>query len=221
MKIRTESHLCDTIDADLIWRKKELTDLKFLLQSAAARRETKPALLRSAVTLLYAHWEGFIKLVALSYLEYVAAQGLRFEELAPSFLAIAARSRLNAATGAKRIRVHLEITQFFRSGLGERCNLPYKDGIRTQANLSSDVLREIIDSLALDFSPFETKLHLIDETLLRTRNTIAHGEYLVITEQRYEELSREVLEMMENFRTQVQNAALLYAFKVDGNQKRP
>jgi hypothetical protein len=217
MRIRTGSQLCDRIDEDLIWRKRELTDIKFLLETAAAKRERKPALLRSAVTLLYAHWEGFIKTAALSYLEYVAAQNLRFEELAPSFLALAARSILNAGTGAKRIRVHLEITKFFRSGLSEKSTLPYKDGIRTQANLSSEVLREIVDTLGLDFSPFETKAHLIDETLLRSRNTIAHGEYLLITEQCYQELSREVLEMMEDFRTQVQNAALLYVFRVDGN----
>jgi hypothetical protein len=37
MKIRTELQLCEIIDADLIWRKKELTDLKFLLETAAAR----------------------------------------------------------------------------------------------------------------------------------------------------------------------------------------
>jgi hypothetical protein len=212
--------LCDIIDADLIWRKKELTDLKFLLETAAAKRERKPALLRGAITLLYAHWEGFINAVSLSYLEYVAMQGLRFDELASSFLALATRSILNAGTGAKRIRSHLEITKFFRFGLGEKSSLPYKDGIRTQGNLSSEMLKEIVDTLGLDFSPFETKLHLIDETLLRSRNTIAHGEHLLITEKSYEELSREILEMVENFRTQVQNAALLYAFKVDASQKR-
>jgi hypothetical protein len=218
MKIRTELQLCEIIDADLIWRKKELTDLKFLLETAAARRERKPALLRGAVTLLYAHWEGFIKAVALSYLEYVATLGLRFEELSSNFLALAARRLLNGGTGAKRVQVHLEITKFFRSGLSQKSNLPYKDGIRTQGNLSSDVLKEIIDSLGLDFSPFEAKSNLIDDILLRSRNTIAHGEYLQMTEERYEELSRDVLEMMENFRTQVQNAAVLHAFQANAHQ---
>jgi hypothetical protein len=193
--------------------------VKFLLESSIAKRKRKPALLRSAITLLYAHWEGFIKAAALTYIEYVAAQGLRFEELASCFLALAARSILNTGTGAKRIRVHLEITKFFRSGLSEKSSVPYRDGIRTQGNLSSDVLKEIVDTLGLDFSPYETKLHLIDDTLLRSRNTIAHGEYLQITEERYEELSREIMGMMENFRTQVQNAALLCAFKLNGNQE--
>ncbi len=213
MKLHTEAQLCDFIDADLIWRKKELTQFKFLLEGSTNREDRRVALLRSAVTLLYAHWEGFIKAAGLAYLEYVSVQRLRFEELAPHFLALAARRILNAATGSKRVHVHLEVTKFFRSRLSELSSLPYKDGISTRANLSSDALREVVETLGLDFGPFETKSHLIDEGLLHARNTIAHGEYLMITEKRYDELSQEILQMMECFRTQVQNAAVLRAFK--------
>lgn len=213
MKVRTEAHLFDLIDAELIWRKKELTQFKFLLESSGSREDRRIALLRSAVTLLYAHWEGFIKASGLAYLEYVASQRLRFDELAPSFLALAARRILAAATGVKRIHAHVEVTKFFRIGLSQTSALPYKDGISTRANLSSEVLREIVETLGLDFAPYETKSRLIDEALLYSRNTIAHGEYLIVTEQRYEEISREVLGMMEIFRTQVQNATALREFK--------
>lgn len=213
MKVRTEAQLFDLIDAELIWRKKELTQFKFLLESSGSREDRRIALLRSAVTLLYAHWEGFIKATGLAYLEYVASQRLRFDELAPSFLALAARRMLAAATGVKRIHAHVEATKFFRSGLSQTSALPYKDEISTRANLSSEVLREIVETLGLDFTPYETKGRLIDEVLLYSRNTIAHGEYLVVTEQRYEEISREVLGMMEMFRTQVQNATALREFK--------
>jgi hypothetical protein len=177
MKVRTEVQLFDLIDGELIWRKKELTQFKFLLESAGNREDRRVALLRSAVTLLYAHWESFFKTTGLVYLEYVASQRLRFEELAPSFLALAARKLLGAATGAKRIHAHVEVTRFFRGGLSQTSSLPYRDGISTRANLSSEVLREIIETLGLDFAPYETKGHLIDEGLLYSRNTIAHGEY--------------------------------------------
>lgn len=80
MKIRTESQLSDAIDNDLIWRKKELTQLKFLLESVAGRGDRESTVLRGAVTLVYAHWEGFVKLAGLSYLEYVSGQRLRFDE---------------------------------------------------------------------------------------------------------------------------------------------
>jgi hypothetical protein len=213
MKVRTEAQLLETVDADLIWRKKELTQFKFLLESSAGREDRQKALLRTAVALLYAHWEGFIKTASLAYLEFVASQRLSYDKLALSFLALAARKVLNPATGAKKLRLHLEVTKFFRSGLSEQSSLPYKDGINTKSNLSSDVLREIIDTLGLDYTPFETKTHLIDESLLWSRNTIAHGEYLTVTEGHYEEIAREVLGMMDNFRTQVENATVLHAFK--------
>lgn len=214
MKLRTMSQVCEYIDSDLIWRKKELTQFKFLLDSSSNRLDRQSALLRSAVTLLYAHWEGFIKSAGLAYLEYVAAQILRFEELAPSFLALAARKILANASGTRKIRPHIEVTRFFRSGLSAKSFLSYKDAITTEANLSSYALREIVETLGLDYSFYETKGHLIDETLLKSRNTIAHGEFMLITQERYEELAREILTMMEDFRTQIQNATVLQAFRI-------
>lgn len=215
MKIRTESQFCGCVDEDLIWRKKELTQIKFLLDSSRNRADQRAVLLRGAVTLLYAHWEGFIKTAGMAYLEYVASQRLRFDQLAPNFLALAARNIINSGIGARKIDIHLTITQFFLSGLGERCNLPYKDkdGITTGSNLSSEILREIVDTLGLDFSPYSMRTHLIDEALLKSRNTIAHGEFLEIDIGRYEELYREIIEMMEMFRTQIQNAVATQAFK--------
>lgn len=213
MKIRTESQLFDTVDADLIWRKKELTQIKFLVESSSDRFDRRVAMLRSAVPVLYAHWEGFIRAASLAYLEYVASQRLAYQDLSPNFLAIAARKQLNNASSSTRIKAHLDLIDFLRNRQSERSNLPYDDGISTRANLSSEALREIVDTLGLDFSPFESRAHLIDEALLRLRNTIAHGEYLVITQERYDELSKNILEMMENYRTQVQNAAVQNLFR--------
>lgn len=212
MKVRTEALLFDAIDAELIWRKKELTQFKFLLGSVSSREDRRTAVLRGAVTLLYAHWEGFIKASGVAYLEYVASLRLRYEQLAAPFLALASRRLLNAATGSKKIKTHIEIAHFFRTGLSAASAIPYRDSISTKSNLSSDVFREIVESLGLDYAPYQTKGHLIDEGLLKSRNEIAHGEHIIITEARYDELSSEVLGMMEIFRTQVQNAAVLKQF---------
>jgi RiboL-PSP-HEPN len=212
MSIRTIEQLYDALAADLIWRKKELSAYKLAMETAENRPDRRQAFLRGAVALLYAHWEGFVKQASQAYLEYVFYQRLKHSELAPPFLALAIRPLLRAAGDSGRIATHLRLTRFFLDGLDAPSVIPVKDGISTRANLSSRVLREIVDSLGLDYRDFETKAELIDEGLLESRNTIAHGEFLLVTPERFSQLHSEVIAMMETFSTQVTNAAALRRF---------
>ncbi len=58
--------------------------------------------------------------------------------------------------------------------------MPWLDGesIRTESNLSSKVLKEILWCLGIEDTPFILKAQLIDEKLAGKRNHIAHGEFL-------------------------------------------
>jgi hypothetical protein len=212
VNIRTEENLSDRLSADLIWRKREISVLRWLIAKATTDR--RDPLLRAAVALLYAHWEGFIKEAGTAYLEFVHFRRLRHCELAPNFIALAARSILRRASTTNKLSAHLEVTQFFLSRLDEQSHLPYKESVRTRANLSSAVLREIVDTLGLGFSAYETKVHIIDERLLQARNNIAHGQYLLVDEKSVDELASEVLGMLETFRTQIENAAFRGDYRV-------
>lgn len=212
MNLRTVEQLSDALSADIIWRKKELTSIRLMVESKSLSEDRKTAVLRGAVALLYAHWEGFVKAAGNAYLEFVHFQGLSYQQLARNFVALGARGRLKKAAGTTKIQAYLDVVDFFLENLGDRCSLPYKDGISTQSNLSSLVLRNIVETLGLDYSEFETKEKLLDELLLRQRNTIAHGEYLITTIEGYLDLYEDILQMMEAFRTQVDNAAALKRF---------
>lgn len=62
----------------------------------------------------------------------------------------------------------------------------------------------------LDYSFYQTKQVIIDEQLLKRRNMIEHGEslpYLSLDREEYRELQGQILGMMEDFRTQVENHA--------------
>jgi hypothetical protein len=210
MKIRTTEQLIDKVAAEISWRRKELTDLRDVVQSSVVSRTRREAMTRAAVALLYAHWEGFVKAVAEDYLKFVAMQRCKHSELSGNMLAIVLRSKLNAARMSKRIEAHLGVVDFFRSEseMEARCALPYKGAVRTEANLSSTVLLEILRTLGFDITEYEPKYHLIDHKLVERRNHIAHGAALDVSVEDYLELQDEVLSLMNTFRNQIENYAV-------------
>src|ERR1019366_2101425 len=64
------------------------------------------------------------------------------DELSPNIIALAVRGKLRGASDSNRIRLYLETTNFFRSGLTERGALP-KDAISTRRHLSSACPRRV------------------------------------------------------------------------------
>ena len=80
-------------------------------------------------------------------------------------------------------------------------------------NLNSEVLREILHLLDLDHQPYETKRVLLDQRLLRKRNEIAHGEHSSVNRTNYDELHAGVLNLLDRFRDDVENAAQLKHFR--------
>ncbi|AFZ03241.1 MAE_28990/MAE_18760 family HEPN-like nuclease [Calothrix sp. PCC 6303] len=208
MKIRTLEHLNQRLTDDLIWRRKEISDLKSLIETNSFRLSKHNAVLRSGVTLLYANWEGYIKTAATSYLEFVARQQLTCEELAINFVAVAMKFKLKEASETNKATIFTEVANFMLTQTSQKISLPYEDVISTSSNLSSDILREIVCLLGLDYSFYQTKEVIINEQLLKRRNGIAHGEYLSLDREEYQQLHNEILGMMENFRTQVENNAI-------------
>jgi hypothetical protein len=208
MSIRTVEELSDKLSNDLAWRKKELSEIKSLVEARNVSDQRHKVLLRSGVCILYSHWEGFVKLAANSYLEYVRLKKLTYKELSSNFLALAMKEKLKEAKETNKPSLYIPVCDFFLSELNQRCTLP-KDAISTASNLSSEILKEITDILGIDFSLYSTKSVLIDTKLLKTRNEIAHGNnYSVFEKEEYIELHIEIIGMLDIFRNQIENAAI-------------
>ena len=213
MSVRTSEGLADSLAEDLVWRKKELTVLRKLVSTASTDR--KDVLVRSLVAILYAHWEGFLKNTAASYLEYVGARRLPYSELSTNFVAYALLPRVRAAAKQRNLGDMIDVVRFLREDMGRRSQFA-KDGVDAESNLSSRVLRNLTTALGLDYRAFESKAVLIDERLLWNRNRIAHGQYLSLDAEDALALATNILSLMEVFRDEVENAVALSRYKHPG-----
>ncbi len=213
MKIRSTKELNAAIDYDLSERKKELQTLKFLIDKQKRDHEKK-ALFRAAVPILYAHWEGFTKKAATFYLELVSCQQLKLSELESNFVAIACRSYFKKASESEKVSVRKELIDFIRENNNKRAIIPTDKVIDTESNLSSAVLQSIFSTIGLSYHSFWIGNELPIENLRITRNSIAHGGDTVIDKETYKQLHELVICLMDNIRTDIQNAAILKRYRI-------
>lgn len=207
MSVLTIEDLYDHLSSDIAWRKKELSMLKGMIISSTSQSMEK-TLLRSGIALLYAHWEGFVKLSASTYLGYIGKRRLPYQQLSNNFIAIRLNQIINRLSASNKVSECMDIVEFFQSRLGERFSFVNKNAIDTESNLSSKVFKEIICTLNFDYSPYATKETIIDLKLVKNRNEIAHGEYLSIDADDYFNLESDILSLMVLFNNQIDNAAV-------------
>lgn len=210
--IRTTDQLIDKIATELVWRRKELTDLRALVQQFDGELRSK-VLIRCAIALLYAHWEGFVKKTSAYYLEYVASHRLPYKKLAPNFVALTLKFKFSELSASEKISGGNALADFFCTSLDRQSNVPYKNIVDTKSNLSSKVLLDILSALGLNHSLFSTKLNFIDTNLVNPRNHVAHGEILELNTDEYLELHDGVISLIETFRTEIENSSITKRFE--------
>ena len=210
-KVRTQTQLQDFLDTELGWRIKEIADMKSAVKNA--RFLSEKTIIRAAVALLYGHWEGFVKSATTGYLSYVENQGLTYAELHTCFVVFGLKKVLNELAESRKAIGNIAAVEFLREQLCERAQLKIDRAINTEANLSSQVLANILLSVGIDASPYESRYHLIDERLLKRRNNIAHGEFLEVSPDEWSSLADEILLMLRQLKTDIENASALSAFK--------
>ena len=212
MPVRTEIELASRLDREIAWRKHELT----LLNLGVHEERVGAAAIRAGICLLYAHWEGFIKIAATSYLEFVAGRRLRYDELRMNFLAIGMRRDFRHAMGQRDVAVYARLVERIHSAGQRRLTLPVDDAIETKANLDSKVFRDILLTIGFSTDGYTMKEQMLDVRLLRNRNKISHGEPLDIAAPEYVELHGAVIELMDRFKSDIEAAASSKKYRAYG-----
>ncbi|QFY44606.1 hypothetical protein F6R98_19865 [Candidatus Methylospira mobilis] len=146
------------------------------------------------------------------YLEYVASHRLPHSKLAANFVGLILKSKFNALGASERISGGNELADFFCTKLDSQSNVPYKGVVETKSNLTSTVLVDILNALGLDVSKFERRLKFIDSNLVNPRNHVAHGEDIEMTVEEYLQLHDDVINLIETYRTEIENASVLRRF---------
>lgn len=213
MKIRTIDQFTDSIAREITWRKRELVNFRSVVNSNDNSRYIKDALYRSGITLLYAHWEGFVKQACTNYLCFVCMQRVKNKDLSINLRALVFHETLKKHAKAKRPSVYQEAIEFLSIKGEHDSSIPFKGVVDTQSNLKSEVFKEIAWLTQMDYSLFETSEKFIDNFLLAKRNHIAHGESCPIDKQSYLETHDKVIELLEMVKTQLENNVVSKAYK--------
>ena len=217
------------LDEDLVWRKKEISEL-FLLAKDNTDKET---LLKSLILLLYAHWEGYIKKGSKLYIKYISEKKIKVNKLSTNFTAIILKSQISKCIDeSENLTLANELT-FMSSYIKKqekkfkvRIN-PDKDQeneiIDTQSNLRPKVFKTIIKILGLNYkSAIETREHYINSHLLANRNCIGHGslfdedsqDNFSLTIDDIDKLKKIVFSIIDNFRDELLDYANNEFYKV-------
>lgn len=209
-KIRTSIDLQTQLDKEFSWRLKEIASLKLVVRTTDSL--SKETAVRAALPLLYGHWEGFVKASSELYLTYVNSQSLKYSELKTCFVVFGLRKKLNEVASTNSSEHSISILDFLREEMNEKATLKFESAIKTESNLSSSVFSNIANSIGIETGPYEPKYNLIDESLLKRRNYIAHGEFLDVDIEGFRDLADEILTLLRVYKTDIENAVTLKSY---------
>lgn len=209
----TREALVDSMDADVGWRRLELSALRTGLSRAKGPAVDTAA--RTAIALAYAHWEGYVVKASRDLIDYVAGLRLSYSELADNYVALCFAGKLTQADESiRRVQRHVDVvTQMRRTD--DQARFPSADKvISAEGNLKSDKFKDIVVRLGLNDEPFELHYNWLDSELLRRRNQIAHGEAGYADMDFALEALTVVTDLLDRYRTAIQNAALLESYRL-------
>jgi hypothetical protein len=209
-KIRTVNQLQEALDSEMGWRIKEIAAFKLVTKTENGNRA---AFVRAGVALVYAHWEGFVKAASEAYLSFVDNQGCLYRDLKSCFAIFGLKRKLVLLGESRKAKANIEAFDFVLAELDRPSRMSMSVAIDTESNLTSKVFSNIANSLSIATNWYETKFNLIDESLVNRRNKVAHGNYLELEPDDFRELADEVLLLMRNYKTDIENAASLSAYR--------
>jgi len=204
MKIKTIEKLDTKLSIDLTWRKKELIDIKTLIEDES-NNINKKMLVRAGISLLCAHWEGYIRYAANMYVVYIGDTNIKTKDLKENFLALFLKKDIILSGETEKTSIHIKLINKLNELKEENFHIRYTDDnriITTNSNLSFELFNEILMSINIE-NEYSLKKNYINSNLLKKRHEIVHGEITYLDKQDFLDTFKVVLEIMESFQSQL------------------
>jgi hypothetical protein len=148
--------------------------------------------------MMYAHWEGFVKTASELYFDHInEIINRRSIELSKHFKDLIMWKLLRKK--GEYVKSPVPFIEMLREWPCDATETIPTDVLDTESNLNSKILKRLILTIGIDYSFFETKEKLIDESLLKTRNQIAHGDRIAVSAAEYDTIEREIRGLIDHF----------------------
>ena len=207
----TEQNLSEIFDTDLIWRRKELSDMKAAIK--AADIHAKAALLRALITMSYAHWEGYVRTCATRYFEHLSLRKKPYSDFERQIYVNSILVRLDVLQqGRVSLPARCELVNSILDGTGKKFSYVNPSLVDTRSNLNTDVITDLCTICGVNSAYFVENKLFIDVILLKRRNAIAHGQQEFIQEDEIDDLVANVLALMTGFRNLLENKVYTKAY---------
>ena len=205
MRIRSIYELTQLLERQLSWRKRELTTIRAVIEKSVDSE--KAVLLRGAMCLLYAHWEGFISIAAKAYVSFVVSRHLKLRDVTPNFVGLGLKTEIQETGQSNKPELYTQLSEKMTSDLSEEFNVDSESVINTRSNLKVDVLHDILSLIGIESDSYLAKRPIVDQRLVDNRNVIAHGGRPEILNDDFVQLHADIIQLMDRFRDDVEEAA--------------
>jgi hypothetical protein len=198
MEIDTEESLFTHLQDELAWRKKELTHIKFLIDTS--NTSELDFNLRIGITFLYAHWEGFVKDSTAYYINFVRNQKYTYEELPDCFIGWTLKPKIKKILNTEKISLYYDVIDVLVNKKNNTAEIPPENKLfETPFILNYEKFVDLCYILGMRQNLFELKKNFINLELVDKRNYVAHGRRFYIKNKDYEECHKTIISMLNTF----------------------
>ena len=187
------------IAENLDLRRLEITNLRRIILDHVGKPLESTAV-RMSLPMLYALWEGYVKVACQLYIEHIEATVATANQLQPALLGYLWTPVLRRISGGLNFEHRKAIAEHALTQVSKSIKFEDREKtVNTRSNLRSSVLDEIANNLCLDISALAAQKHKLD-TFVNIRNNIAHGSNpRRLRHADFEEHAEVVIWLMEEF----------------------